>query len=234
MTVIENKGTESALGSKSVLLKGRSYLMLSIVSFTAMQIVLKELVGVPIAQIVFFRGLIALLISGATLALRFEDPRRGPIFLLMSRGLFGTLSIFLFVQSVQSLHLATAASLQYLAPLFTVLFAGPLLKEWPTPWIIFAFLVSSLGVFILNGISVSSLSASVWIGVASAFFSGISYNIIRMLHGRASPDVVVFWFSLVIVGVTGVYAFVSWQTPDQTALIYLILAGLCSHFGQVF
>jgi drug/metabolite transporter (DMT)-like permease len=203
-----------------------------------MQIVLKELKGVPVFQIVFFRGLIALLISSATLKYQSINPLKGtfrdPIVLLLLRGFFGTVSIFLFVHSVQNLHLATAASLQYLAPLFTVLFAGPLLREWPSPLILIAFAVSCCGVFLLNGMTSASLNSGVLIGVASAVSSGVSYNLIRKLQGKASPDVVVFWFSIVIVTLSAWNTFVPWVNPSPHNLFLLLLVGLLSHFGQIF
>ena len=72
------------------------------------------------------------------------------------------------------------------------------------------------------------------LGVASAFFSGVAYNLVRTLKGKEHPLTVVLHFQLVGVVAGGISLLFNWTTPVGWDWFYLLLIGVFSQLGQMF
>src|SRR5690606_18357994 len=118
-----------------------------------------------------------------------------------------------FFYSVQRMPLASAVTLQYLSPVFTVIIAGFAFREKASigQWLF--MLVSFVGVFLIQGFDerVSPLMAAICI--FSALCSSVAYNIIRKIGNREHPLVIVFYFPLVTSVLIGPLAIAEWKTP---------------------
>jgi len=80
---------------------------------------------------------------------------------------------------------------------------------------------------------------TVWflIGITSAFFSGLAYNVIRKLKDTESPNVILLYFPIVTLPVTLVWFLwdpASWVQPSGIDWLWLGLFGLCTQGGQYF
>jgi drug/metabolite transporter (DMT)-like permease len=129
--------------------------------------------------------------------------------------------------------LAAAVTIQYLSPIFTTIIAIFLLGErvLKLQWIFYA--VSFAGVLVVKGFDPNFPLAFFITGIASAFFSGIAYNLVRSLKESEHPLVIVLHFQIVGV-IAGFFATIfNWVTPQGTDWLFLLLTGVCTQLGQV-
>ena len=116
--------------------------------------------------------------------------------MLLLRGLFGTSALYLFFTTLQNIPLAPAMTIQYLSPIFTSVIAIFVLKERvkAPQWIFYAIAFS--GVLLIERFDdrVSIFYAT--LGIVSALFSGVAYNLVRRLREKEHPLTVVLHFQL--------------------------------------
>lgn len=202
--------------------------------FSLMNVGVKMLEGIPLFQIVFFRSLFAGAIAFATLKALKINPWGNNKKLLLLRGLFGFTALSLFFLTVKHLPLASALTIQYLSPIFVAIFAIILLREpmAPLQWLWFA--LGFLGVMLIKGFDDRVSWLYLGIGVTSAVFSGLAYNVVRMLKDHDSPLVVVFYFPLVAGLFSGIISIFGWVQPEGMQWFWLLFTGACAHLGQIF
>lgn len=130
--------------------------------------------------------------------------------------------------------LATAVTIQYLAPIFTAILGIFIVREKVRAWQWVFFLISFAGVLVVEGVSADVDWRWVGLGVLSAVFSGLSYNSIRRLTGKEHPLVVVFYFPMVALPIAGLYCLWHWVPPQGLDWLWLLLTGVCTQGAQVF
>lgn len=192
-----------------------------------------KLVGhLPVQEIVFFRGLVMLVATIVPLKIQ-KIPLLGSHHgLLFARGLFGTLALTLYVWTIQHIPLATTNTLQYLSPIFTALIAYFWLKEKVTPNQIAFFALCFLGVIMLKGLDSRIDALSLILGILSALFSGVAYNCISKLKDKEHPLVIILYFPLVTIPLSGIFCFYEWQTPQGLEWLYLLMVGVFTQAAQ--
>ncbi len=194
----------------------------------------KYLEAVSAYQIVFFRAFGSLILCIAFLRIK-----KIPIWgshkkLLIIRGIVGTISVTLFFLGVKEIPFGSAVALRYLSPIFAGILAVYLLRERITPLQWFCFLASFAGVLILKGFDTRiSLTGLAYI-LFSAFFSGLTYIVIRKIGQREHPAVVVAYFMLCASIVGGILSIYFWQTPNPSDWLILGSVGVFGFFGQFF
>ena len=215
------------------LTRGARYMLLSTLFFALMNVGVKMLPHLPALEIILFRSALSVVISYATLrALRIR-PWGSNHFFLIARGTTGALALILYFFTLQQMPLATAVTIQYLAPIFTAVLGIFIVKEKVKPWQWVFFLISFAGVVVVEGVDTRIDPLYLALGVASAVFSGFSYNSIRRLKGKEDPLVVVFYFPMVALPIAGVYCLWHWVTPRGTDWLWLLLIGLLTQGAQV-
>ncbi|GAB2948593.1 DMT family transporter [Hymenobacter coalescens] len=199
-----------------------------------MNVCVKLLGHLPAMEIILFRSALSVLLSYLTLrALRIR-PWGTNHLLLISRGTTGALALMLYFGTIQHMPLATAVTVQYLAPIFTAVIGIFVVKERVLPWQWGFFLLSFAGVVWAEGVDARVEPLWLGLGVLSAVFSGFSYNSIRRLKGKEDPLVVVFYFPMVALPIAGVYCLFHWQTPQGFDWLWLLLTGVFTQGAQVF
>jgi len=213
---------------------GVKYIILSTIFFALMNVGVKYLSNIPAYEIVFFRALVSLIVC-AFLIRKAGLPMWGnnrPV--LIARGLAGTAALMMYFYTLQNMPLASAVTIQYLSPIFTVVIAGIMLKEPPKPIQALFFLVSFAGVAMIKGFDTRVPTLYLVIGVCSSVCSGFAYNFIRKLRTTDHPLVVVFFFPLVTVPIVGVYTLLHWVPPQLSDWFILIGIGLATTVAQIF
>ena len=210
------------------------YIILSTVFFALMNAGVKYIQHIPAYEIVFFRALVSLIVGYALIKREHLNPWGNNKPLLIYRGIAGTIALMLYFYTLQNMPLASAVTIQYLSPIFTILIAGIMLKEPARliQWLFFA--ISFIGVVMIKGFDVRITVPGLVIGIASAFFSGIAYNFIRKLKDHDHHLVVVFYFPLVTVPTIGLYTLFNWVTPGMTDWLILFLIGLATTVAQIY
>lgn len=194
----------------------------------------KGLSHIHFSEVVFFRALVSLILCSVGIH------RRGLSFMgnhklfLIGRGVAGTIALTLFFYVLQHLPLATAVTLQYLSPIFTVFWSQLLFREKASviQWIFFAG--GFIGVWMIQGFDprVDAWQAS--IGVISALASGLAYTFVRRLRSTDHELVIIFYFPMITIPVMLPLVIENWVTPNFWDAGLLLVIGVFTQLGQLY
>jgi drug/metabolite transporter (DMT)-like permease len=214
--------------------EGVRAMFLSTLAFALANVFVKRLSHLPAMEIVFFRCLVGSAFCFYGLRKAGADWKGSNHKQLVLRGLFGTTALYFFFVTVQNIPLASAMTIQYLSPIFTTIIAIFLLKENVKllQWLFYA--IAFAGVLFIERFDTRISFFFVFIGVVSAFCSGVAYNLVRSLREREHPLTVVLHFQLVGMIAGLFFTIFNWQTPRGWDWLFLFLVGLSSQFGQIF
>jgi len=214
----------------------RAYIdmLVAVIFFSIMHVTVKYLARIPFYELVFFRALVSLMICFAMLKHKKLSPWGVNKRDLILRGVFGTVALHMYFYSLQALPLATAVSIQYLAPIFTAIAALIILKErvYMRQWLLFA--VAFLGVLLVKGWDSTIPFYQLAIAVSAAFISGFAYTFVRKLGKTDDPLVVVFYFPLVTLPIVTPYLVTHWVTPTWSEWPLVIAIGVVTQIAQIY
>ncbi len=229
-----SQSTETGGTGAEFLTLGMRAMFLSTLCFALANVFVKQVGHLPAMEIVFFRCAIGTVfcfiglhrVNAGWLGTNHTQ--------LLLRGIFGTTALFLFFVTVQNIPLASAMTIQYLSPIFTTVIAIFLLKENVKllQWLFYA--IAFAGVLMIERFDVRVSLFYLFIGIISAFCSGVAYNLVRNLREREHPLTVVLHFQLVGFVAGGVSLFFFWETPIGWDWLFLLLIGISSQLGQIF
>jgi len=208
-------------------------MLLATLAFSIMNVFVKQLNRIPAMEIVFFRCLVSAAICFVGIVRAGVDWKGNNNALLIARGSFGTLGLFMFFVTVHNIPLATAVTIAYLSPIFTTLIGVFLLGEQvrPRQWLFYG--IAFAGVLVIKGFDSSVPMLYLCTGLVSAVGSGIAYNLVRRLKEREHPIVVVLHFQLVGVVAGFVFTLFNWVKPESAwEWFCLVMCGLLTQIGQ--
>ncbi|OGX86520.1 multidrug transporter [Hymenobacter glacialis] len=217
-------------------------MLLSTLLFAGMNACVKQLHHLPALEIIFFRSIFSIVVSYVALRRLHVAPFGNNYRLLIGRGSTGALALICYFLALQNLPLATAVTVQYLAPIFTAVLGIWLVREPVRRWQWAFFALSFGGVLLVQqgGPAISATSAATTgglaflaIGVLGAFVSGLSYNAIRKLRGLEHPLVIVFYFPLISLPLAAVACLFQWTTPHGTDWLWLLACGIFTQGAQL-
>ncbi|BDB25029.1 DMT family transporter [Cupriavidus sp. P-10] len=191
-------------------------------------------------EIVFYRGLISVLIMWVLLSSR-GVPVRTPYMLShIKRSVFGVTALMLWFTSITLLPLATAMTLNYMSPVWIALILGASAALAGTAGnadrrLVMAILLSFAGVICLLQPSVGKdqLTGGL-VGLISGVFTALAYVEVRQLGQLGEPEGrIVFYFSLVGMVAGLVWMLFSGVSPHTWYGAGLLLAiGILATLGQ--
>ncbi|WP_226389281.1 DMT family transporter [Penaeicola halotolerans] len=214
--------------------KSIQYMLLASVFFALMNVSVKYVSHLPAVQIIFFRSIITFILSLSYLKAAKINPLGNNKKLLLLRGGAGAVSLTLYFITLQEIPLATAVTIQYLSPIFTTILGIFIVKEKvkPIQWLFFAMAFG--GVLIIEGFDPRMSLFYLFLGITSALFSGIAYNVIRKLNTTENPMVIVFYFPLVTTPFALIYCLFNWVQPVGWDWLVLLFVGVMTQFAQFF
>lgn len=214
--------------------KGVQYMLLATFVFALMNVGVKYVSHIPAVEIIFFRSIISFIMSGTVLKLQRVNLFGKNHKILLIRGMAGAIALIMFFITLQKIPLASAATLMFLSPIFTAILGIWIVKEKVNPIQWFFFLLSFMGILIIQGFDLRISPLMALLGVGAAFFSGIAYNMIRKLKTSEHPLVVVFYFPLVTLPIAGIYSMMNWVMPKGIDWLILIAIGVLTQIAQYF
>ncbi len=217
-----------------MLKKAIQFMMISAIAFAFLNAIVKYLGDFNAYQIVFFRS-IGTLVFTIPFLLRHKISVYGnKKTLLILRGIVGVTSMSLFFMSLKYLPMGSAVSLRYIAPIFAAVFALIFLKEKIKyiQWLF--FLIAFGGVLVLKGFDAQIGTTGLFLAIASAFFSGLVYIVIRKIGNRDHPVVIVNYFMMIAVLVGGILCIPYWKTPIGWEWTLLLSLGIFGYIGQLY
>jgi len=238
---LDTKKLSQTISRISPITPGATFMILSAFSFCLMTVFVK-LSGetLPTIQIVFIRGMFSLILTRVFIFRENIDPLGENKLLLITRGLTGTVALFLVYESIKRYPLAEATAIQYLFPIFTALAASLLIFEPISKKVFFAVIIGFLGVFIMldfpflsDNVDVDLIS--IFIAISGSFLTGISYVLVRkatLLNEH--PLVVMYYFPLFTVPISAPLVYYYWVNPSIDTWVFLLLVGIFTQSGQFF
>jgi drug/metabolite transporter (DMT)-like permease len=214
--------------------KGVQYMIQATVYYAGMNLCIKYLNHIPAHQIIFIRSVVTFCITFYLIKkqnLNLWGNNKGWLIL---RGVAGFAGLFCYVITVQHMPLASAVTIQYLSPVFTLIIAHFMLDDELKlrNWIF--TIVSLSGVFLVKGFDERISQLMLGLGVFSALMSGFAYSCIRKVNQSDHALVIVFYFPLVTLPFVTPYSLTHWTTPTSTDWLLLIATGIFTQFGQYF
>jgi drug/metabolite transporter (DMT)-like permease len=209
-------------------------MVLATMFFAVMNVMIKYIPRIGAVEIVFFRSIVSLIMSYFILSQKRIGLWGTNKKWLIIRGIAGSAGLLMFFYTIKTMPLGSAIAIQYMSPIFTSLLGIYIVRESvkPLQWIFFG--LAFLGVVAIQGFDPRVTTFQVIIGVAGAVASGLAYNSIRKLRSTDNPLVIIFYFPLVTIPVTGIYLLGSWLTPTFFELAILIGIGIVTQFAQYF
>ncbi len=200
-----------------------------------MNVCIKLLPNIPSYEIVLFRSVVSFVLSLSLLIrLKIFPYGKGNYLYLIMRGLAGSAALLIYFYTLQRLPLATAVTVQYLAPLFTILFAAFLLQEkiyWQQ-WLF--MLISFAGVVMVRGFDPRFSTGLLLLGILAAALTGFAYNAVRKAGETEHALVVVFYLPLVTIPVISPFAISNWVMPSGSEWLLLLAVGVLTQIAQVY
>jgi len=215
--------------------KGIFYILLSSLTYALVNFCVKFLHHIPTHEIVFFRSVISL-----TICIFWIRKLGIPFFgnnikWLLVRGFAGMTALFMFFLTIKQMPLASATTIQYISPIFTVLLATQIMNEKvkPVQWLL--FLIAFAGVLMIKGFDQRISYLYLGVGVVSAFISGIAYNGIMKCRTTDHPITVVMYFPLIATPIMGTACItIDWVMPQGFEWLLLLLLGILTQVAQIY
>ena len=202
--------------------------------FSMMNVAVKLLPHIPPVEIVFFRSVVSLVLSVGILKAK-KVPIWGKNYkLLLLRGASGAMALVLYFRLIQDIPLASATTILFLTPVFASVLGIFFVKEEvrPVQWIF--YVISFLGILMVKGFDERIAVIYLLLGFSSSLFSGVAFNCIRKLNTTENPLVIIFYFPLVTLPITGIWSYFNWTQPLGMDWFILIMVGVLTQIAQYF
>ena len=217
-------------------LSGVQYMGLSALAFSLMATLVKlGDLEIPKQEMIFFRSLFIIAVTLPIikrLGIPLFGKRKG---LLVLRGVFGYIAMSCYFWTLGELPVADAMVIQYVSPIFTILWAVLFLKEKAKSGIIVAAIACMLGVVLVANPAGEGSLLVASIGFTGAALAGAAYATVRALRQSDNAYTIVFYFPLVSLPFSLVASIGNFRLPT-TFGSWGILLGICvtSYLGQIF
>ena len=221
--------------------EGYRALLASAFAFSLMTVCVKHLnERIPVAEIVFTRSVISLIITNLLIKKAGISPWGNRKVLLFIRGVLGTAALFCVFKAIKLLPLASATIIQYSYPTFTALAAWIILGETSNKRIGLAIIIGWLGITITaqpyeaqaNFLSISFIP--IIIALAGAILTALAYVCVRKLSESEHPLVIVNYFPMVSIPITFPFVLSQGILPSGIDWIWLLGVGVLTQLGQVW
>lgn len=215
-------------------LRGVSLMLVATLSFAIMNVFVKLMPDIPPMQVVFFRSLFALAVCQYFLT-RARIPVLGknrP--LLVMRGLTGALALVLNFYLIQQIPLAAASTINYLAPIFTIIIGIFYVREKVSFLQFVFFAISFSGILVVQGFDTRVSIFHLLVGISSSMLMGVAYNCVRKLTSTEHSLVIMYYFPLLCLPMSIVGMMFGWHTPEGLEWLYLFMVGLMGQLAQYF
>lgn len=204
------------------------------VLFAFMNVSVKLIPHIPALQIILFRSVFSLILTYFFLRSKNIPVLGNNKKLLILRGIAGSVGLMAFFYTLQTIPLASAVTINFLAPIFTTILGIFIVKEKVASRRFLYFAISFLGVVIIQGFDPRIGMIDLFIGLTAAFAMGIAYNIIRKLKTSEDPLVIMFYFPLITIPIASVISIFVWVQPQGWDWVILFAIGLLTQFAQYF
>jgi drug/metabolite transporter (DMT)-like permease len=210
-------------------------ILVSSLSFALVGVMVRLAGDLPVYEKVFVRSAVSVVIAGVMAARSGENPFRPnvSVWILIVRGIFGTVAMILYFYAIDNLTLADATVLNKLSPFFVVLFAVPFLHERLTRYAIPTLAVAFVGAALVMKPQFDLSPGPAVGGLFSAVASGAAYTVLRSLRGAEPPYRIVLYFAVVSCVAMVPPILLHYVPPSPGQFVALLGAGVFATTGQL-
>ncbi|WP_194974666.1 DMT family transporter [Aquiflexum lacus] len=202
--------------------------------FSLMNVSVKLIPHIPAIEIILFRSVFSLVLTYILLKKENLPVLGSNKKLLIIRGIAGSIGLMAFFYTLQNIPLASAVTLNYLAPVFTTILGIFIVKEKVQARQFLYFGVSFLGVIVIEGFDPRISTFDLSIALIASLAMGVAYNVIRKLNTTEHPLVIMFYFPLITIPIAAVASYYFWVLPSGWDWVILLAVGLLTQFAQYF
>ncbi len=215
------------------------YLVLASFFFSIMTVCVKKIdERIPIYELVFFRSIFSLVITSVIIKKKEIYPWGQNKFLLIIRGLLGTIALICIFYSIRNMPLSISTVIQYTYPIFISIFAVFIIKEKITLKIIIALLFGWLGILIIlnpsQSLNFKIENFSVVIAFMGAITTSLAYLTVKELSKKEDIFIIIKYFPLISTITLLPLVYQNWVTPSFNELIWILGIGIFTQGGQTF
>ena len=237
--------SQAQLKPQSMATQAAVSMLASAFFFSLMGVCVKLLGGrIPVAEVVLARGLVSVALSWWLLRRAGVSPWGQRRWLLIWRGVIGTLALLCVYQALALLPLGAATVLQYCYPTLTALLAWLVLGEPIGRRVLLAVALGWLGVLllahpasVLQGLQPLPTPGlpplAVAVALLGALSTALAYVSVRSLRHSEHPLVIVFYFPLVALVLCLPPVLLHPVAPTALELLWLLGVGLFTQLGQI-
>ncbi len=225
---------DAVTGRPDSLGRAMAWMVLSGLSFALMGAMVKLATAAPVTTKVFFRNLVTLGITASVAWRTGRNPLAATVHrkVLLLRALCGLGGVYFYFVALSRLTLADASLLNKTSPFFVAVFAVLILREPFRRGMVPALLVAFCGAMLVIKPGFNYALAPALAGLASGAFAGLAYVLVRRLKGKAEPNRIIFYFSLVSCAGTLPFVLVDPPHPDAAQWLALLGTGVFAAAGQ--
>jgi len=214
--------------------KGAGYMLISLIAFSLMHLLVKFISNIPVPEVIFFRSVIALMLSYAMIRKQGISPWGTHKLLLIFRGVAGVTSLLAFFYAIQHMPLATVVTITNLVPFFAMLLSVFFIGEKISfiQWALVS--IAFVGVYLIKGFDERVKIEYLIVALLAAFFTALAHFLVRSLRDTDHENIIIFYFPLVSIPIVLVPMLYYWVTPTYSEALFLLAIGGVSQVGQIF
>ena len=221
----------------SPVLSAGAWMMGALASFTTMAICGRELsVDLSTSQIMFWRGLVALLVIFTLLQFSGWGQLRTRMFRIHAlRSIVHFGAQFCWFFAIPLITLTELFALEFTMPIWAAIFAAFFIGERLTSVRVFAIALGFAGVMVIvRPIAVAEVGAGTISALTAAIGYGVATVTMRILAQRDAPLCILFYMTIIQLPLGFVLALDDWGWPDPILhgpwVVMVGLAGLSAHY----
>ena len=226
--------------------KALTFILTSTLSFSFMGAFVKALGDFPVAEKVFFRNTISMIVAFMVLSFssKYSLHRKKGYFRLifgkienqkhlLIRSLLGLLGVAFHFYALSRLYLADSQMLNRTSPIFVSLFAFLFLKEKLSKLQISTIFIALIGAIMVikPKFDYSMLPALGAFG--AAIMAGAAYTFVRFLRDKEKPETIIFYFSLFSMIGSLPFVIPVYVIPNDYQWILIFGIGITASIGQI-
>ena len=189
--------------------------------------------SMPVTEISFCRFILGGFILWPIISSRGISLRGNHTWMLIWRGLIGTLSFFCLLKSIAMVPLANATVLFFTFPIFIVLFSFLLLKETVGKGELLLIGVGLVGIYIFINPTPHHFNMGYVFGLLSGCTGALAMVSIRKLRETNGPLIIYFYFCLVGGILSFPFFIKGFKMPNLLQFFSLIILALVSLIAQL-
>ena len=217
--------------------RGIAFALIGVFVFATQDAIAKWLVAdYPVMEILFFRGLFALIpaaiIVHRTGGMATLRTKRLPLHLGRAALMFAALVCFYL--AIRTMPLADAIAISFSAPLFMAALSMPLLGERVGPRRWAAVVIGFIGVLVAARPGAGMFDTAALLVVGASLCYALTMIATRRLTRSETAGAVMIYFNLASLALAGVFMPLQWVTPEPADAVLLCAIGLIGGVGAYF